>query len=62
MYQLKTTISTLSNIRKKKKIKQMWFPRMNGQVAVQSAPPRILEFWGRGGRREEEMAGEHRTG
>lgn len=22
---------------------------MNGQVAVQSAPPRILEFWGGGG-------------
>lgn len=33
---------------------------MNGQVAVQSAPPRILEFWGGGGgeQREEEMAGE----
>lgn len=30
---------------------------MNGQVAVQSAPPRILEFW-EGEQREEEMAGE----
>lgn len=59
MYQLKTTISTLSDIREKKRVKEMWFPRFRKWTAKWLFNPRRLEYWSFGGGRGGAAGGEN---